>query len=453
MTVEELHDPEDLGHRLVVPYTPRKCYRQFHYANARYTQLVAHRRSGKTFSMLAEGLKRALSGQPGALYHYCAPYYGQAKAIAWDILSHLTTDLALKRSEVELWVELPNRARIRLFGADRPDAMRGLRCSGLMADEYGDWSDTVFQEIHQPMLADTLGWAIFAGTPKGRNHFHTQREKALADDLWHTELLPVSKTMLIPEDELAYIRTQMSPEVYAQEFECSFVAPRSGSYWGELVERARAEGRIGKVAHDPSMPVEIATDLGFTDSTAVWYWQSGPDGYQIIDYDEFDSRPLDWWVRLWEAKGYEYRTIWLPHDARAKSFQTGKSTIEQMLSRDLPVKICPELSKQHGIEAVRLEFQSWHFDEQQCKQGLDRLSNYCRAWNVKNKTYSDHPKHDINSHGADAARYMALVQQKRPSAFKADKPAASGIDKRFQLEVLFQDRESYSGKGGAAGMG
>jgi hypothetical protein len=444
---------EDLGRRYVVPYAPRDCYKPFHYANARYTQLVAHRRSGKTYAMLAEGIKRALNGQAGALYHYVAPYYGQAKAIAWDILSHLTNELGSRRSEVELWVDLPNRARIRLFGADRPDAMRGLRCHGLMGDEYADWADTVYQEIHQPMLADTRGWAIFSGTPKGRNHFFDQREMALADDKWHTELLPVSVTRLIPEEELAYIRTQMSPEVYAQEFECSFVAPRSGSYWGELVEKARASGRITKVPYDPSMPVEIATDLGFTDSTAVWYWQTGPDGYYVIDYDEFDSRPLDWWIRLWEAKGYEYSTIWLPHDARAKSFQTGKSTIEQMLSRDLPVKICPELSKQHGIEAVRLEFARWHFDEQQCRQGLNRLSNYSRAWNAKNKCFADHPKHDENSHGADAARYMALVQQKRPSQFRDDKPKIGGMNKRYQLEVLFNDRESYTNRGGAAGMG
>jgi hypothetical protein len=439
--------------KLVVPYAPRDCYKAFHRANKRFTQLVAHRRSGKTYSMLAEGVKRALTGPDGALYHYCAPYYGQAKAIAWDILTHLTADIAARGSEVELWKELPNQSRIRLFGADRPDAMRGLRCHGLLADEYADWSDAVYQEIHQPMLADTRGWAIFGGTPKGRNHFHDQRERAVADDLWHTELLPVSLTKLIPDEELAYLKTTMSPEVYAQEFECSFVAPRTGSYYGELVERARIKGRIGEFAYNPELPVEIATDLGYTDSTAAWYWQTGPDGYAIVDYDEFAGRELSWWIRLWMSKGYKYEKIWLPHDARAKSFQTGRSVLEQCLAHDLPVEICPELGVQDGIEAVRLQFDRWHFDHQNTALGLKRLSNYRRSWNAKTKAYAQKPLHDESSDGADAARYMALVQREHKSQLVVDKPAATGVDRRFQLDVLFEDRESYTQNRGASGMG
>jgi hypothetical protein len=438
---------------LVVPYTPREAFKGFHHANKRFTQLVVHRRGGKTFATLAEGLRRALSNPEGGSYFYVAPFYGQAKAIAWDILTHLTRDLAVRRSEVELWVELPNGARIRLFGADRPDALRGMACHGLMADEYADWAEDVYQTILLPMLAATGGWAIFSGTPKGRNHFWEQREQAVRmPDNWHTELLPVSVTGLIANDELAHLRATMSPEVYAQEFECSFVAPRSGSYWGEYVERARASKRIGEFQHIPGAKVSIATDLGYTDSTACWYWQVMPEGYRVIDYDEFDSRPLDWWIRYWQAKGYEYDTIWLPHDARAKSFQTGKSVVEQCLDRDLPVRITPQLSVQDGIEAVRMEMPKWYIDQQNCALGISRLSNYRRQWNGKRKAYSDTPLHDENSHGGDAARYMALVQQHDPAQFAEEKPAAKGMDRHYQLDVLFEDRERY-GQGGAASMG
>ena len=263
---------------LVIPYYPRECYRGVHGARKRWTQLVAHRRSGKTTAALAEAVARALEGPPGQHYYYVAPFYGQAKAIAWDILRGLTREVSDKKSEVELWVNLPNQSQVRLYGADRPDSLRGLPCAGLVADEYGDWAEGVFEEILLPMLADTQGWGIFGGTPKGRNHFHVQHEQALTDPLWHSELLPVSVTKLIPDQELAYLRTTMSPEVYAQEFECSWVAPRSGSYYGEMVERARMEGRVGHYPHDPELPVHMAADIGYTDSTACWYWQEARTG-------------------------------------------------------------------------------------------------------------------------------------------------------------------------------
>ena len=434
--------------RVELPYVPREVWQGFHQCRKRWVNLVAHRRSGKTFSMLAEGVARAIEGPQAGHYIYCAPFLGQSKAIAWDILRHLTRPVATKTSEVELWVDLVNGARIRLFGADRSEAMRGLKCHGLLGDEYADWSPFVLQEILMPMLADTAGWGIFGGTPKGRNHFHDQHERALVDPEWHSELLPVSKTRLIPQAELDYIKTTMSPEVYAQEFECSFVAPRTGSYWGELVEQAIAQGRVGDYPHDPGLPVHVACDLGYTDSTAVWYWQEYPDGYVMIDYDEFDSRPLDWWIRLWGAKGYEYGTVWLPHDARAKSLQTGRSTVEQLLSHDLPCKITPNLAVQHGIDAAKMMLPRVRFNQSTTALGIKRLGNYRRAFNQKRNAYADAPLHDENSHGADAFRYFSLVAQP-PSAreFMPDAPVIKPVDQRFQLEVLWQDRSSRAPRG------
>lgn len=428
---------------IVLPYTPRECYRAFHASQKRWTQLVAHRRSGKTFSMLAEGVARALEGKQGGHYMYIAPFLGQSKAIAWDILRHIAQPVTAKTSEVELWVDLVNGSRIRLFGADRPDALRGLPCHGLLADEYADHAPSVFEEIVRPMLADTRGWAIFGGTPKGRNHFHEQRVLALDDPAWHTELLPVTVTGLISEEELELIRNTMSPEVFAQEFLCSFVAPRTGSYWGELVEKAIAEGRVGEYPHEEGLPVHIACDLGFTDSTAVWYWQAHPDGFAIIDYDEFDSRPLDWWVRLWQSKGYEYGTIWLPHDARAKSLQTGRSTVEQLLAHDLPCRITPNMAVQDGIEAARMMFRHCRFNESTTRQGLARLSNYRRQWNQKTNSYSDRPLHDENSHGGDAWRYFSLVAKTPEKLHFPNEITVPRADRTFQLEVLFADRERH----------
>lgn len=436
---------------IVIPYMPRGCYKAFHAAHKRWSHLTAHRRSGKTTAMLAEGVARALEGPAAGRIFYVAPYLSQSKAIAWDILRGLTREVTTKSSEVELWVDLVNGSRVRLFGADRADSLRGLACHGLLADEYADWSPTVFEEVLLPMLADTQGWAVFGGTPKGRNHFHALRDSALADPEWHTELLPADVTKLISLDELNSIQATMSPEVFAQEFGCSFIAPRSGSYYGSQIEEARTDGRIGDFPYEPGQPVEMAADIGFTDSTACWYWQTSPDGYRIIDYDEAHGRKLSDWIALWRAKGYTYKQLWLPHDAVAKTLQTGRSTVEQVLESKLPCLITPNLAVQHGIDAVRMQLPRWYFHHQNTAQGINRLANYRRQYSQRTGSYSQSPLHDENSDGADAARYMALTQREHVPTGLPEAPAASSTHYAFTLNALFQDRESRR-PGGAHGI-
>ena len=129
-----------------------------------------------------------------ARYAYIAPYYSQAKAIAWDYLKRYSAPLGAKISEAELSVELRNGNRVRLFGADNPDALRGIYFDGVVLDEYGDQRPTVWGEIIRPLLTDRKGWATFIGTPKGRNHFFDIREQARTSEDWLYLELRASET-------------------------------------------------------------------------------------------------------------------------------------------------------------------------------------------------------------------------------------------------------------------
>jgi hypothetical protein len=407
--------------------------------------LNCHRRSGKTTALLADTVKRAIQGPNDGRYGFLAPYYHQAKQIAWDILLGLTEQVCKKKNESELRVDLINGSRIRLFGADNPDSLRGNRFDGAALDEFVDIRPGLWTEVIRPALADRQGWGVFSGTPKGRaNHFADMWNRVLEDSNWFSLLLPASKSGILSKEELDEARSQMSEEVYQQEFECSFEAPRSGSYYGKLLEQSVKEGRLGKFDFDPAFEVNCALDLGFTDSTAIWYWQERHDGFAIIDWDEDDSKTIAWWIDLLRAKGYEYNTVWLPHDARAKSLQTGKSTIEQLLSSDVPCKIVPHLDLQHGIDATKLMIPQWYFNEPTTKPGFMRLMNYHREWDDKRQCYRQRPVHDQSSHSADAARYMALVQRKTTGERKKVQPVTTSIDSTFQLEVLFEDRKRTS---------
>ena len=160
--------------KIKLKYRPRAVFSDFHKRNQRWAVIVAHRRAGKTVACINDLIvKAALDKKPNARYAYVAPYHSQAKSIAWDYLMRYSEPLRKSHNQSELWIELINGARIRLFGADNPDALRGLYLDGIILDEYADMRPRVWGEIIRPLLSDRLGWAVFIGTPKGRSEEHT----------------------------------------------------------------------------------------------------------------------------------------------------------------------------------------------------------------------------------------------------------------------------------------
>jgi phage terminase large subunit len=124
-----------------------------------------------------------------------------------------------------LWVELAGReARIRIYGADNPDRLRGIYLDGVVLDEFGDMDPTIWTQVIRPALSDRKGWACFIGTPKGKNTFHRLWVEAEDDPDWTRLMLKASETGLLDAKELADARKMMSEDEYAQEYECSFEA-------------------------------------------------------------------------------------------------------------------------------------------------------------------------------------------------------------------------------------
>jgi len=165
------------------------------------------------------------TGKYRAVYGYIAPYLKQSKAIAWSYILHYARKIpGVKVNESELWVELPNGARIRLFGADNADAMRGMYFDGVVLDEVADMRPEVWGEVVRPALADRRGWALFIGTPKGINLFSELYYSAMQDEAWYAGCWTVADTGVLPDDELALARRSMSDNQYRQEFLCDFSA-------------------------------------------------------------------------------------------------------------------------------------------------------------------------------------------------------------------------------------
>lgn len=390
----------------------------FHNRSERWATLVAHRRAGKTVACVNDIVARAVYNQlKRPRYAYIAPFYSQAKKVAWEYLKEYTRDAAIKVREADLSVVLFNGAEIGLYGADNPNTFRGQYFDGVVLDEFADMRPSIWTSVLLPALSDRKGWAVFIGTPKGKNHFYSIWDMASKSSQWFTAILKASETGLVDEQELEMQRQLMSEEEYRQEFECDFAAAVIGTYYAKIINMLEEKQQIKTVPWDPNFPVNAVADLGYSDSTAWWFWQERPDGIGIIDYEEDHMQPLSYYFSMLQHKGYEYNEIWLPHDATAKSLQTGRSTIEQFLETPFPgeplIQIVPRLSVQAGIDAARLMLPTCYFDSEKCRDGIEALRAYRRSWDENKQIFSNAPVHDWSSHGADSFRYLSLVAQRR----------------------------------------
>jgi hypothetical protein len=228
---------------VTIPYSPRNHQVEMHrqIESHRFACIVAHRRFGKTVAVVNHLVKMAATCTlPEPRCAYIAPLYAQAKSVAWDYLRRYTAPIpGVVKNESELWVQLPNNGRVRLFGADNPDALRGMYFDCVVLDEVAQMKPIVWGEIIRPAIADRGGSAVFIGTPKGRNLFSDIYQEAIRDSKWWVGMYRASETGVLPESELEEARRQMSPNQYAQEFECAFDVSSSKQFIAsEIVDEA-----------------------------------------------------------------------------------------------------------------------------------------------------------------------------------------------------------------------
>lgn len=411
---------------IFLDYKARPQFKPFHARNRRFACIVAHRRAGKTVACIMDTIDWALRNEREApRYAYVAPFLAQAKETAWDYLKRYARPVTSKVNESELWVELCNGARIRIHGADNPDRLRGTYLDGVVLDEYADMRPSVWGEVIGPMLADRQGWAIFIGTPRGRNEFWEVYERAKVDDAWYHLMLKASDTHILNAEELAVWRQELTPEQYEQEFECSFEAAILGAYYGKEMADAQREGRITEVAWQPSLPVYTAWDLGKGANMAVWAWQMAGKEVHVIDYLEgAHSDGIPHMIAQLKGKEYGNHIVndWVPHDARAAEIGTGRTRIETLLILKRMPRVVADHKIDDGINAARVEFKRFWFDELHCRDGLEALRQYCAEFDEKLKVFRNVPRHDWTSHAADAFRYMAMAWREMAKPKEKPKP-------------------------------
>lgn len=429
---------------VTLPYSPRGAFKPFHNRTERWACLVAHRRAGKTVAAINDIIRAALMCKsPNPLFAYIAPFRSQAKSVAWDYLKHFARPVLASSNEAELTVELVTGGKIRLFGADNADAMRGLGFDGVFMDEYGDFRPSVWGNVIRPTLSDKQGWAVFAGTPKGKNQFWQIFETAQkTPSEWFHLVLKASESGLLPDTELQAAAAQISDDQFLQEYECSFEAAILGAFYGEELRKVTDAGQVCRVDYDQHLPTYTAWDLGYRDDTAIWWYQVVRNEIHIIDYFAISGANVAEIAKIVTEKPYKYAKHYLPHDARAKTLAAaGKSVIEQ-LSEYLGINnmaIVPNLSVQDGIQAVRQMLPMCWFDSERTHDGLEALRQYQREYDEDKKAFRQTPRHDWTSHPADAFRMLAIAWRLEPKVKPPDvvKPLMVGPENTVTLNDMW----------------
>ena len=203
-----------------------------------------------------------------------------------------------------------------------------------------------------------------------------------------------------------------------------------GSILARWLSVAERTGRITRVAPDPfGAAIHITSDIGFRDTAGWWFWQPCLGGFRVIKYVGASGWDADDWIielqKHIKELGVALAKIWLPQDARAKTFQSKHSAVEKFLAAFGPTKveIVPPVRVSDRINAARNVLPKCEFDRDLCEDGLDGLRAWEFEFNEDTGAFSRDPVHNWASHPGDAFSYGATVLQEiLPKQEETEKP-------------------------------
>ena len=229
---------------------------------------------------------------------------------------------------------------------------------------------------------------------------------APSDDTWLCEVNwrdnPWFPKVLEEERQKAQ---RLNPESYEHIWEGKPRRVAEGAIYRHEIDALFADQRLRDVPYDSTLPVHTIWDLGWNDAMTIIMVQRGPMDVRVIDYIEDSNRTLDWYVGQIERRQYRWGTDFIPHDGRARNFQTGKSTEELLSDMKRKPHVLPATSVEEGIKAARLLFPRCYFDKTKTSRLIECLKRYRRDINQRTNEARG-PLHDEYSHGADAFRYL-----------------------------------------------
>jgi hypothetical protein len=409
----------------------------------KHAELIWHRRSGKDEVALHRAAVAAHERVAG--YWHMLPEYSQARKAIWDAVNPhsgkrrideaFPLDLRKTTRNQEMLIEFKNGSTWQVVGSDNFNSLVGSTPAGIV---YSEWAlaNPNARAYLRPIVAENNGWQVFITTPRGRNHALTTYRAAEQTKGAFAQILAADQTGVFTPDQLgreleAYMLEfgeEYGRAKFEQEYLCSFDAANLGAILAPSISTAEREGRVtDEIEFDPEgHGIQISADIGRRDTATWWFWQPVMGGFHIVDHDSGWGLDADEWCIRLAGKLAQYGNrldkIWLPHDARAKTFAAKHSAVEVFIKHfgADKVAITPNATKSDRINAARAVIRKCAFNRTNTEKGLEALRAWSFEYDDKRKTFSNEPLHDWASHDGDGFSYGCVIM--RPFIRHEDKP-------------------------------
>lgn len=225
----------------------------------RFVVVPAGRRSGKTEIAKRQVIITALKSRPGSRFFFAAPTRDQAKTIYWkDLKDMVPRRLRYRPLETPLSITLLNGTEIRVVGMDQPARIEGSPWDGGVLDEYGNMTESTWQENVRPMLAERHGFCMLIGVPEGRNHYFDRWEEALNDDTGEWGAYTWWSEDILDPLEVEALKRDMDELTFRQEMHGEFV-----SFVGQAYYPFNREVHCGRLyaRYNPDAPLILMFDF------------------------------------------------------------------------------------------------------------------------------------------------------------------------------------------------
>ena len=281
-----------------IDYAPRRWQAECHADRTRFRVIVLHRRGGKSTYAAMELINSAMKFEKElGLFAFISPFLSQSKAIAWGMIKFKLKQLIeinyAHINEAELTVTFHhNGAKIKLFGADNYDSLRGVRLDGVVIDEVAQVKSELWGSVVQPALSDRKGWAIFIGTPNGIDLFSELYAKAKITPNWSARKFTVYETNALDPEEVERLKRDTSPSSFDREFLCDFGAAGDDQLMS-LDEIEKSVQKIYKPGENDYAPKILGVDPArFGGDASCLIKRRGLQIYDPIAFNGIDNMAL-----------------------------------------------------------------------------------------------------------------------------------------------------------------
>ena len=210
------------------------------------------------------------------------------------------------------------------------------------------------------------------------------------------------------------------PDSYDHIWEGDFVTVMEGAYYAKQLTQAKLEGRIGRVAADPLLPIRVVADIGGTgrlsDNFVFWAVQFVAREIRWLNHYEVQGQEIGHHLNWLRSQKYtpDRAQIILPHDGSKpgdvynisyrSAFEAAGYSVDVIENQGAGAAIL-------RVEALRRVFPMCWFNEATTGPGRDALGWYHEKKSDDQRAVGLGPEHDWSSHSADAAGLVAVVYE------------------------------------------